>query len=208
MEELLAGKVGFPGPIEEQVRVLWHPAHRPAGGHLAVVSAGLQVLAGVLGSGILKEELVHEAGSLVVEELEAAEVTSSTVFLRVVLCLLNGDIGPRGQLVKSLREGEVFVGHHESHRIPALAAAKAAIGLSAGADIKGGSLFVVKGTVGFEVGARPLEIQPVGRNEVHDVGRAEDLLDDFIWDAGHRHVILADPGRLPIHLGGDECEEM
>ena len=66
----------------------------------------------------------------------------------------------------------------------------------------------MKRAVGFEVRACPLEVEPIGCNEVYDVGRTEDLLDNFIWDARHRQPILAGPGRLPIHLGGRECEEM
>ena len=151
---------------------------------------------------------MHGARRLVGKELEAAETAASAIFLRVVFSFLNSDIGPGCQLAERRREGEVFIGHYESHGVSAFATTEASVGLSPGTDVEGRSLFVVKGAVSFEVRTSSFQVESVGCNEVHDIGCTEDLLDDFIWDAWHRRSILARRGRLAIHLRRRECEEV
>ena len=63
----------------------------------------------------------------------------------------------------------------------------------------------MKRAVGFEVRACSLEVEPVGCNEVYDVGCTEDLLDNFIWDARHR---AADPSGLGALANSSGRERM
>ena len=151
---------------------------------------------------------MHETCSLVVEEFQAAQAATSSIFLGVILALLNRNIGASGQLAQGFREWQVLVGHYESHCVSSLTTTKAAIRLPTRADVERGGLFVVKGTVSLEISTCPLQIEAVGRDKLDDVRRSEDLLNGFIGDARHRGRIVAWHGGLPNHQTRRNCEEM
>ena len=81
----------------------------------------------------------------------------------------DGDADPGGQLMQGIPEIHAVGLHHEGEGVAALGArSEAAPGLAVGKNVKRGGAFLVKGAVGLEGAAGPLQVH-VAANQLYDV---------------------------------------
>lgn len=142
----------------------------------------------MLGVGVFEELIVEKAGGFVVEFLEAGDFAAFFIGLGIVGFLDDGDTGAVGELLDGVDEGKVFILHEEGEGVTTFSAAEAFVVLPGGVDVEGGGFFSVEGAVNFEAGARTFDGE-VGRNEIDNIRRGEDLFDRFWRNAAHGVIV-------------------
>ena len=125
---------------------------------------GFKVVAGNFALAGLQEAAPIEGGQLLIDLVKAI----ANVRLRIVALI---EFYPRtfGQFANDFREGNALILLHEGKNVPMFTAPKALIKSLGGVDVKGGGLFVVKGTACLDGRSYAFDINAILADEVGEV---------------------------------------